>query len=79
MALRDKLKREKLFDQCKKNKKKQQQQRDEVSSLVRTAKHSKTKFIEKFFFDKLVTDSRNTATINMASCSRNNPKISSTI
>ena len=48
MGLRDKLKRNKLFDLYKK-------QRNKVSTLVRTAK--------KNYFNKLITDNRNTATI----------------
>ena len=48
MALRDKLKRDKLFDLCKK-------QRNKVSTLVRTAK--------KNYLNKLITDNRDTATI----------------
>ena len=48
MALCDKLKRDKLFDLYKK-------QRNKVSTLVRTAK--------KNYFNKLITDNRDTATI----------------
>ena len=48
MALRDKLKRDKLFDLCKK-------QRNKVSTLVSTAK--------KNYVNKLITDNRDTATI----------------
>ena len=48
MALRDKLKRDKLFDLYKK-------QRNKVSTLVRTAK--------KNYFNKLITDNRDTAPI----------------
>ena len=47
MALRDKLKGDKLFDLYK-------QQRNKVSTLVRTAK--------KNYFNKLITDNRDTAT-----------------
>ena len=48
MAFRDKLKHDKLFDLYKK-------QRNKVSTLVRTAKEN--------YFNKLVTDNRDTATI----------------
>ena len=48
MALRDKRKRDKLFDLNKK-------QRSKVSAFVRTAK--------KNYFNKLITDNRDTATI----------------
>ena len=48
MALRDKLKRDKLFDLYKK-------QRNKESTLVRTAK--------KNYFNKLITDNRDTGTI----------------
>ena len=48
MVLRDKLKRDKLFNLCKK-------QRNKVSNLVRTA--------EKNYFNKLITDNRDTATV----------------
>ena len=48
MALHDKLKRDKLFDLYKK-------QRNKVSTFVRTA--------EKNYFNKLITDNRDTATI----------------
>ena len=48
MGLRDKLKRNKLYVLYKK-------QRNKVSTLVRTAK--------KNYFNKLITDNRNTATI----------------
>ena len=48
MAVRDKLKRDKLFDLYEK-------QRNKVSTLIRTAK--------KNYFNKLITDNRDTATI----------------
>ena len=48
MALRDKLQRDKLLDLY-------QKQRNKVSTLVRTAK--------KNYFNKLITDNRDTATI----------------
>ena len=48
MALHDKLKSDKLFDLYKK-------QRNKVSTFVRTA--------EKNYFNKLITDNRDTATI----------------
>ena len=48
MAVRDKLKRDKLFDLYEK-------QRNKVSTLVRAAK--------KNYFNELITDNRDTATI----------------
>ena len=68
MALHDKLKRDKLFDLYKK-------QRNKVSTFVRTA--------EKNYFNKLITDNRDTATIWRAvneitrkSCPHSNSSVS---